>query len=236
MDINPDDETSYITQSQEAILKCVENEYCAKHRCVPVNKPESIPSNNLIPSATASGSGQSSFDSYHLSNDDEEYLTLNNVAETTPRRSNHAARLLTAARLHLNSPPEAPKNWGQINPNLNDYDSNPMEISSTFWIPDTTDWWHQCEEMHPKYTDPTNVVRDVFSIIPHGVGVKATFSLGRNDMCWRQSKPTSEMLCGKVIVRQFARANNGILAGANTALNMANTENDSEMKQEVEER
>jgi len=55
----------------------------------------------------------------------------NNVAETTLGRSNRAARVLTAAKLYLNSPHEAPKNWGQINPALNDYHSNPMEISRT---------------------------------------------------------------------------------------------------------
>ena len=32
MDINPEDETSYTTQYQEAFLKYVENEYCAKRR------------------------------------------------------------------------------------------------------------------------------------------------------------------------------------------------------------
>jgi hypothetical protein len=32
MDINPEDETSYTTQYQEAFLKYMENEYCAKHR------------------------------------------------------------------------------------------------------------------------------------------------------------------------------------------------------------
>jgi len=37
MDINPEDETSYTTQYQEAFLRYVENEYCAKHRCVPFN-------------------------------------------------------------------------------------------------------------------------------------------------------------------------------------------------------
>jgi hypothetical protein len=106
---------------------------------VPVNIVETVPSSNLVPSATASRSYQWSFDPYDLSSDDEEYLTPNNVAETTPWRSDHAARVLTAARLYLNSPPEAPKNWGQINPNLNDYHLDPMEISSTFWIPDITD-------------------------------------------------------------------------------------------------
>jgi hypothetical protein len=55
-----------------------------------------------------------------------------NVAEMTPGRSDREARLLTAAGLYLNSPPELPHNWGQINPNLNDYHSDPMEISRTF--------------------------------------------------------------------------------------------------------
>ena len=84
MDIYPEDETSYTTQCQEVILKYVENEYCAKHRCVPVNELETIPSSNLVTSATASGSCQSSFDPYDLSSDDKEYLTPNNVAGTTP--------------------------------------------------------------------------------------------------------------------------------------------------------
>jgi hypothetical protein len=83
MDINPEDETSYTTQYQEAFLKYVENDYCAKHRHVPVNQLETVPSSNLIPSATASGSYQSSFDPYNLSSDDEEYLTPNNVPEMT---------------------------------------------------------------------------------------------------------------------------------------------------------
>jgi hypothetical protein len=40
MDINPEDETSYTTQYQKGFLKYVDNEYCAKHRQVPVNKLE----------------------------------------------------------------------------------------------------------------------------------------------------------------------------------------------------
>jgi len=101
-----------------------------------------------------------------------------NLAETTPGRSDRAARLLTAARLYLNSPPELPKNWGQVNPNLDDYHSSPVEISSTFWIPGIAEWWRQKEETHPKYANLSNVARDLFSIIPHGVGVEASCSLG----------------------------------------------------------
>jgi len=141
MAINPEDETSYTTRYEEAFLKYVENEYCAKHRRVPVKELERVLSSTLVASATASRSSQSSIDPYDLSSDDEEYLTPNNVAEMTPRRSDRADCLLSAARLYLNSPPEAPKNWGQINPNHNDYHADPMEISCTFWIPDRTDWW-----------------------------------------------------------------------------------------------
>jgi len=236
MDINPEDETSYTTQYQEAFLKYVENECWAKHRRVPVNKHESFPSSNLFHSATASGSCESSFDRYDSSSDDEEYITPNNVAETTPGWSDCAAHLQTAARLYLNSPPEAPKNWGQINPNLNDYRSNPMEISSTFWLPDITDWWRQQEETHSKYADLSNVARDIFSIIPHGVRVEASFSLGRNVIGWRHSETTGETLPKTVVVMQFARANNGILAGADPSWDTTNTEHDSEMKKEAEER
>jgi len=236
MDIHSEVKTSYTTQYQEAFLKYVENEYCAKHRRVAVNKLETVQSSNLVPFATASGSYQSSFDPYDSSSDDEEYLTSNNMAEMTPGRSDRTARLLTAARLHLNSPPEAPNNWGQIKPNFNDYHSDPMEISSTFWIPDITDWWCQQEEIHSKYANLSNVARDIFCIIPHGVRVEASFSLGRDFTGWRQSKTTGETHREKVIVRQFVRANNGILAGTDPVLDTTNTENDSEMKKEVEER
>jgi len=236
MDINPEDQTSYATKYQEVFLKYVENAYCAKHRRVPVNKLETVPNNNLLPSAMASGSYQSSFDPYDLSSDDEEYLTPNNVAETTPGRSDRAAHFLTTARLYLNSPPEAPKNLGQINPNLNDYHSDPMEISSTFWLPDITDWRCQQEETHSKYDDLSNVARDIFFIIPHGIGVEASSSLGRDVIGWRLSKTTGETLRDEVGVRQFVRANTWMLAGTDPEMNTRNTENDSEMKNKAEER
>jgi len=57
MDLNPDDEGSFTTQYQEAFLKYGENEYCAKHQRLCVNKPERDASKN--PDSTkASGSGQ----------------------------------------------------------------------------------------------------------------------------------------------------------------------------------
>jgi hypothetical protein len=70
----------------------------------------------------------------------------------------------------------------------------------------------------------------------HGVGVEASFSLGRDVIGWRQSKSTGETLRENVIVRLFLRANNGILAGTDPELDTMNTENNSEMKKEAEER
>jgi len=90
MDINPENETSYTTQYPEAFLKYVANEYCAKHQCMPINILQSLPSSNPISSAIASCSYQSSFDPYDLSSDDEEYITSDNVAETTSGRSDRA--------------------------------------------------------------------------------------------------------------------------------------------------
>jgi len=186
-DIHPEAETSYTTHYQQAFLTYMENEYCAKHWRVPVNKHKSFPMSNLIPSEMFSGSWQSSFDPYDLFSDDGEYLTPNNVAETTSGQSARAACLVTAARLYLNLLPEAPQNWGQIDPNFNDYHSDPMEIDRTFWLPDIADWWRQQEEMHSKYADISNVAHDIFSIISHDVGVEASFSPDRDVIGWRQS-------------------------------------------------
>jgi len=111
-----------------------------------------------------------------------------------------------------------------------------MEISSTYWLPDITVWWRQHEEMHSKYADLSNEVRDIFFVKPHGVGVEASFSLGGDVIGWRQSKTTGKTLRKKVVVRQFAQANHGIWAGADPELDTMNTENDSEMKIEAEER
>ena len=118
----------------------------------------------------------------------------NNVAETTPGRSDRAARSLTPAMLYLHSRPELPQNWWQIIPNLNDYPSHLMGISSTLWLPDNTDRWLQQEETHSKYADLSNVACDIFYIIPHGVGVEASFTLWRDVIVWRQSTATGETL------------------------------------------
>jgi len=62
MDTNPNDGTSYTTQYQEAVLKYVGIEYCAKLWRFPVIKPKNFPSTTLLFSAVGPGSGQSSFE------------------------------------------------------------------------------------------------------------------------------------------------------------------------------
>jgi len=178
----------------------------------------------------ASGSGQSSFNPYDLCSDDDEYFTPKHVAEMTPAHSDRSAHLLTAARLYLNSPPEAPKNWAQVNPNRNDYHSDPIEMGSIFQRPNFTDWWHQREETYSKYADLSNVAHNIFSIIPHGVRLEASYSLPHDIIGWRQSKTTGETLRKKVIVREYARANNGMLAGYDSVLDMTEAENVIELK------
>jgi len=83
-----------------------------------------------------------------MSSNDEEYLTPKSMVEKTPGQSDQAARILTTARILLNVPPDVPKNRGRVNPNIKDYHSNRMESSSTFWLPDITDWWCQQNQTH----------------------------------------------------------------------------------------
>jgi hypothetical protein len=103
---------------------------------------------NFFPSAKVSESGQSSGDPYHLSSDDEEYLTSTIGAGMTPRQSNCKLSVLAATTLYLSQLVEAPMNCGQVNPYLNDSHTDPMEISYTLSLPNITDWWRQQDETH----------------------------------------------------------------------------------------
>jgi hypothetical protein len=66
--------------------------------------------------------------------------------------------------------------------------------------------------------------------------VETCFSLGPDVIGWRQSKTTAETLCKNTVMRQFARANDWILAGTNPELDTTNTENNLEMKTEAKGR
>ena len=191
---------------------------------------ENVPHCNVFPSGKASRFSQSSLDLYDLSYDDEEYIMPETLAEMTPGQSDCAVYLLKATRLNLNSLSEPPKNWGQDNLNLHDYHYDPEEISSIFWIPDITDWCCQQEKPHLQDTDLSTVACGIFSIIPHGVAVEVSFSLGRDIINWRQSQTTGETLPDKFIVMRFAWAYNGIFAANRAVQDTTETENDSQLK------
>lgn len=110
-----------------------------------------------------------------------------------------------------------------------------MAISSTFSLLDISDWWGQQEERHMMYPNLPNVACNIFSIIPHGVGVEARFSLGCDGVSKRQSKTTCKTPRQKVMVRLFPQANNRMLACDDPALDTMNTEYHSEVKREGEE-
>jgi hypothetical protein len=107
MHINSKAMTLYTTIYHEAFLNYVENEYCAKHRHLPVIKPQRVLSSNLFPSAMAARSSQFSFSPLNLSSNDKEQVMLTAVADTVPKGSDRAASIVTAARLCLNTAVES---------------------------------------------------------------------------------------------------------------------------------
>jgi len=128
----------------------------------------------------------------------------------TPGRSDCAALLLAAQRMFLNWPPEEPKNWGRIYPNRNDYHTDTIEIGSIFWFPNITDWWHQQDEIHSKYADLSDVACDIISMIQQDVAVEAGCSVWGDVIGWRLLKTIREKLRKKVVLRQYADANDRI--------------------------
>jgi hypothetical protein len=102
------------------------------------------------------------------------------IAEMTPGRIDWAICYMTTARHYLNSWADVPLHWQQLNPNLNDCHSDCMEISSTCWLLDITDWWCQQGEMHSKHTDTSIVAQNIISTGLQGVGVEASIALGRD--------------------------------------------------------
>jgi hypothetical protein len=114
MDINHADKASFTAQSEVAYLQYVENEYCGKHRCMQVMKPECFPRNHSFLCAMSPGFSGSSVNLYDLCDNEEGYLTSFIVAEMTPGHSHYAPCLLTAARFCFDSPLELTNNWRQL--------------------------------------------------------------------------------------------------------------------------
>lgn len=67
--------------------------------------------------------------------------------------------------------------------------------------------------MHSLAPDLLNAAHNIYFIITDGVRVANRSSLGPEGVGWREFIMTGDTLGDKVIVRQFAQANSGQLAG-----------------------
>jgi hypothetical protein len=66
--------------------------------------------------------------------------------------------------------------------------------------------------------------------------VDASFSIDRDVIGWRQSKTRGDTIHENVIIWLYAGANHRILVGDDPKSNQTNTDNDSEVKKQTEER
>jgi hypothetical protein len=146
------------------------------------------------------------------SSDEEDDIRITQSACATPRTASRKARLMQQARQYLSN------TRVNIDSDQHDYpiqdellSNDPEEITASFWYPDVAGWWMKQERRMGDYQDLARMARDIFSVMPHGVGVEASFSLGRDVMSWRQSRTKGETLQQKVVVRQWARSNDGFL-------------------------
>jgi len=80
------------------------------------------------------------------------------------------------------------------------------------------------------------VARHISSTIPHGVGMEASFSPGRDVTGWTQSKTRCKTLCENVVLRHCAQPNNRSLAADDQVLDTTSTDDDMEIKREEEQR
>jgi hypothetical protein len=80
------------------------------------------------------------------------------------------------------------------------------------------------------------VACNIFSTIPQGIGGDASFSLRLDVIGWKQTNPKCKQLRETLVLRQFSRANHGLLAGDDTGFNKTNTDNNSAMKSEAKQK
>src|SRR5205085_11731697 len=76
--------------------------------------------------------------------------------------------------------------------------NDPEEITASFWYSDVGGWWLKQETSMGEYRDLAKMARDIFSVMPHGVGVESSFCLGRDVIEWRQCRTTGVILQQKV--------------------------------------
>jgi len=88
-----------------------------------------------------------------------------------------------------------------------------MPMSSYIWIPDNTNWLHPQDKIYSMFADLSNVAHEIFSIMAYSVRARGLYFIVWYITGWIQSKTRGKTLRKRVVVRQFAHANKGILAG-----------------------
>ena len=220
MNIDPRDPTSYTFQYTEAFLSYWEENYVLSDGPVPGVKI-GMKGNPFIEGETQSSEEEPLSPGESLYFSDSEDADFEETARPiypgiTPARASRQERMKDVARSYLSTLPVDIASIDQRRPNIDDLKSeDPDEMTAGFWKPDVAAYWLQQEENFGEYAVLARMARDIFSVIPHGVGVESSFSLGRDLIGWRQSSTNGETLRRKVIVRQYARSNPGLLPRVN---------------------
>lgn len=100
--------------------------------------------------------------------------------------------------------------FGRKAGNLNDLEEenqDPTRITVSWFNPTPDNFWRQVSSpslsQHHQYLLPVEqMARDIYSCVPHGVGVESSFSIGRNVLSWKQSRMTASTLQSMIVTRQ----------------------------------
>ena len=84
---------------------------------------------------------------------------------------------------------------------------DPGKVTISWFEPGPDGYWRKIASMPAqgdiKYLQRVEqMARDIFSCVPHGVGVESSFSIARNVISWKQSRMTANTLKSNMIVRQ----------------------------------
>ena len=238
MNIDPKDSESYTAQYTEAFMDYWEEMYVVP-QCAPQARKEDSDSGETKTDAmydSSSTSRSASPDVAYFSKSSDDFTHEPDTPACppiTPARALQQDRLMEVASKYINSVNADPAALGQHPPKTDDLKSdNLLELTAAFWKTDVAAYWRMQEDSCTEYAPLARMARDIFSVIPHGVGVEASLSLGRDVVGWRQCRTSGDTLQKKVIVRQFARSNPGIVAGAGASLENDAAAGQNEQKEE----
>jgi hypothetical protein len=80
-------------------------------------------------------------------------------------------------------------------------DADPVVPTELFPSCDLMGFWRE-RQYDPPAKPMIRMVRDIFSVLPHGVAVESSFSLARNVISWRQHRLNADTLRNYVMMRQ----------------------------------